>query len=200
MSLSELSEGDFIGKERRNSVRARTRIPCQIEKISHEQISEIESEILDIAVVDAEHATMVSDWASHTGELPREVVFVLSEMRAMRQQMTDLQRAVDLSNKNSLAPRWVTVNDKGLWLPCIEGEEEYVVGDLVKVQLQLPLLSSPHVLAIGEIIRVRESETRPGFALEFRAISSIHAEAIMEYALKRERQIARSKLFASVNL
>ncbi len=199
MSLSELSEGDFIGKERRNSVRARTMLPCLIEKISSEQISEIESNILDMAVLDAEHATMVTDWTSRTEELPKELVLVLSEMRAMRQQITDMQRTVELTNKAAFPSRWLTINDRGLWVPRIDEDEVFAQNDLVKVQMQIPSLSSPQVLAIGEVLRVRESE-RPGVAIEFRAISAIHSKAIIEYALKRERQIARSKLFASVNL
>lgn len=199
MSLSELSEGDFIGKERRNSVRARTLLPCQIETISREQISEIESNILDQAVLDAEHATMITDWTSRTEELPKELVLVLSEMRAMRQQLTDMQRTVEITNRAAIAPRWLTINDKGLWVPRIEEDDDFSEGSLIKVQMQIPSLSSPQVLAIGEVIRVREG-ARPGVAIEFRAISAIHSKAIIEYALKRERQIARSKLFASVNL
>ena len=200
MSLSELSEGEFIGKERRNSVRARTLIPCLIEKIERDQISEVESAILDMAVMDSEHAAMVTDWTSRTEELPKELVFILSEMRALRQQITEMQRIVEIGNRTSLTPRWVTINDKGLWVPRVEEDEAYAEGDLLKVQLQIPSLSSPQVLAVGEVIRVRESDSRPGMAIEFRAISAIHSRAITEYALKRERQLARSKLFSSINI
>ena len=200
MSLSELSEGDFIGKERRNSVRARTLLPCRVEKIAREEISGIESRILDLAVLDGEHAAMASDWTSRAEELPKELVLVLTEIRALRQQLTETQRVVERSNKRNLERRWVTINDRGLWVPSTEEDQALELEDIVKIELQIPSLSSPNVLAIGEVVRVRDSEQRPGFAVEFRAISSIHSRAITEYALKRERQLARSKMFASVNL
>ena len=199
--LSEVSEGEYEGRERRNSVRARAMLPCQVERIEREDIPELESYILDTAVLDAEHAHLNSgDWAERADELSREMIFVLTEIRALRQQLTDIQRAVELSSRQALTPRWVVINDRGLWLPQVAPEEDIEEGCFVKVQLQIPSLASPQILALGEVIRVRERGASRGIAIEFRSISSIHSKAIIRYALRRERQLARSKLFSSVNL
>ena len=198
MSLSELSESEFDGRDRRSSVRARTLLPCAVEKIRREHVAELESAILDMAVLDHEHATLAPDWAEHAESLPRELTYVLSEMRALRQQVVELQRQIGQNAQQAIPTRWVVLNDRGLWLPRHEDDEHLIEGDLVKVQLLIPSMSSPKILALGEVIRVRTTGPKPGLALEFRAISSIHSNAIIQYALRRERQIARSKLFEGV--
>ena len=198
MGLSEASESEFVGRERRSSIRARSMLPCKIERVPKEQIMEVESQILDLAVLDAEHVGMSdSEWVDRASDLPREVRYVLAELRALRQQMTDIQRSMDLRQEPS---RWVVLNDRGLWVPTGDGEEvELSEGDFVKVHLRIPSLSSPQILALGEIIRVRQHATRGGFAVEFRSISDMHSKAILRYALRRERELARSQLFSELN-
>ena len=200
MSLSEVSESEYVGKDRRSSVRARSMFPCSIDKVAPEDIPEIESYILDSAVLDAEHAMLDSDWSERTEDIPRDVVFVLSEIRALRQQLTDIRRSVDSQSRDALVPRWVVINDRGLWLPMIDADAGIQEGDFVKVRLQIPSLASPNVIALGEVIRVRTRGAKPGVAVEFRSISQLHSKAIIRYALRRERQVARSKLFSSIKL
>jgi len=96
MGLSEASESEYIGKERRSSIRARSMLPCKIERVPKDQIMEVESQILDLAVLDAEHLGMSdSEWVDRADDLPREVRYILSEMRALRQQMTDIRRSME---------------------------------------------------------------------------------------------------------
>lgn len=199
MSLNEMSESEYGSKDRRSSIRVRAMLPCLIEKIDREDILELESHILDAAVLDSEMANIgAADWSERADELSKEMVFVLNEIRALRQQLTDIQRTVQVTSRQALSPRWLVINDRGFWLPGEEADLEQ--GDFVKVQLQIPSLESPNVLALGEVIRVRTEGRKPGVAIEFRSISSIHSKAIIRYALRRERQLARSKLFSSINL
>lgn len=199
MGLSEASESEYMGRERRSSIRARSMLPCRIERVPKEQIMEVESQILDLAVLDAEHLGMSdSEWVDRADDLPREVRYVLAEIRALRQQLTEIRRSMQSTTEPS---RWVVLNDRGLWLPTQDGEEvEFEEGDFVKVYLGIPSLSSPMILALGEIIRVRQHPTRGGFALEFRSISDMHSKAIFRYALRRERELARSRIFSELNL
>lgn len=197
MGLSEASESEYIGKERRSSIRARSMLPCKIERVPKEQIMEVESQILDLAVLDAEHLGMSdSEWVDRADDLPREVRYILSEMRALRQQMTDIRRSMEQRHEPA---RWVVLNDRGLWLPTQEGDIiDLEEGDFVKVYLSIPSLSSPQILALGEIIRVRQHPTRGGFAVEFRSISDVHSKALFRYALRRERELARSRIFSEL--
>lgn len=197
MGLSEASESEYIGKERRSSIRARSMLPCKIERVPKEQIMEVESQILDLAVLDAEHLGMSdSEWVDRADDLPREVRYILSEMRALRQQMTDIRRSMEQRDEPA---RWVVLNDRGLWLPTQEGDIiDLEEGDFVKVYLSIPSLSSPQILALGEIIRVRQHPTRGGFAVEFRSISDVHSKALFRYALRRERELARSRIFSEL--
>lgn len=198
MSLSELSESEFDGSDCRSSVRARTLLPCAVTGIHRSHVAELESAILDMAVLDHEHANLAPDWAEHSESLPRDLTYVLSEMRALRQQVVELQRQIGLSSQQAITPRWVVLNDRGLWLPRVPEDDGLAEGELVKVELHIPSMSSPKILALAEIIRIRAGGARPGLALEFRAISSIHSNAIIQYALRRERQIARSKLYEGI--
>ena len=200
MSLNELSESDYGGRDRRSSVRARALLPCAIERIEKEDVLKIESHILDAAVLDSEYANLDSaDWSERSDDLSREMVFVLNEIRALRQQLTDIRRSVQTQGRR-LERRWVVINDKGFWIPLLPDDDEVQDEDIVRIEIEIPSLSSPHILALGEIIRVRADGPKPGMAIEFRSISSIHAKAILRYALRRERQLARSKLFSSLNL
>lgn len=193
MGLSEASESEYLGRERRSSIRARSMLPCRLERVAPDDIMRVESLILDLSVLDGEHAGVLQqDWANRSDELPREVRFVLSEIRALRQQITSIQRSLQLQK---MSTRWVVINDRGLWLPLIE-EDDFKEGDFVEVYLQIPSLSSPRVMALGEIIRIRSHPTRGGMAIEFRSISDLHKQAITRYALKRERVLARSQIFS----
>jgi hypothetical protein len=201
MSLSEFSESEYVGRERRNSVRARAMLPCQVEKIDREQVMEFESLILDAAVLDSEYANLdEADWSERSDDLSREMVYVLNEIRALRQQLTDIRRGVEASSKTALRPRWLVLNDRGFWMPLEDDQETFEDEDLVKIRLQIPSLTSPNIIALGQVVRQRETPGKRGVAIEFRSISAIHSKAILRYALRRERQLARSKLFSSVNL
>lgn len=195
MGLSEASESEYLGRERRSSIRARSLLPCVIERVDPGDIMEVESLILDMSVLDSEHASfMQQDWADRADELSRDVRFVLSEVRALRQQITSIQRSMDL-HKNK--ERWIVINDNGIWVPSIESDE-FEEDDFVRVKLQIPSLSSPEVMALGEIVRLRQHPTRGGMAIEFRSITEMHKNAIIRYALKRERVLARSQLFSEM--
>ncbi len=65
--------------------------------------------------------------------------------------------------------------------------------------MRIPSISSPNIMALGEVLRVREGD-KGGVALEFRSISELHSQAILRYAIRRERQLARNQLFSSLNL
>lgn len=176
-------------------------LPCLIEKIDQDQVMEFESLILDAAVLDAEYANLdEADWSERSDDLKREMVYVLNEIRALRQQLTDIRRGVESSSKSALKPRWLVINDRGFWMPIGDDEEGFEDEDLVKIRLQIPSLTSPNIIALGQSVRHRDTPGKRGVAIEFRSISAIHSKAILRYALRRERQLARSKLFSSVNL
>jgi hypothetical protein len=204
MSLNETSESEAMGdQERRSSVRARALLPCKITRIAESEIPALESRILDIAVVDDERSQSgLNEWGSREEDLPRGMATMLKEIRALRGQLAEIQREVEVLRGDRLTGRrWLVLNDRGLWVPH-DGNaelEELQSGDFVEVRMRLPTTSVSQVLAMAEVLRVREGE-RGGVALEFRAISQIHSKAIIQYALRRERQLARSKLFSGVEL
>ncbi len=182
-------------RDRRSSVRVRSLLPTGVRPIAKEEIEALEARILDLAVVESDGVLHDhSDWSERTEDLPREMVFVLNEIRALRQQITEMQRIVESQSENPLIPRWVVINDKGLWVPAVDGDPEFTKGDHVEVRLQIPSLNTPDILALGEILRVGD-ESDPGFAVIFRYISQSHSRAILRYALRRERQLARSLRF-----
>lgn len=204
MSLNEISESEGMdGQDRRSSVRARALLPCKITRIEESEIPALESRILDIAVVDDERAQAgLSEWGSREEDLPRGMATLLREVRALRGQLAEIQREVEvLRGDRLIGRRWVVLNDRGLWVPR-EGSDELdhlAEGDFVELRMRLPTTSVSQVLAMAEVIRARTGE-KGGVALEFRAISEIHSGAIIQYALRRERQLARSKLFSGVKL
>jgi hypothetical protein len=184
-------------EDRRSSVRVRSLLPCRIRKVSDDEIPELEARILDLAVLESDGVLHDSaDWSERTDELSREVVFMLNEVRALRQQLTELQRMVAAQGTSPLEPRWLVINDKGLWIPTIETDPELGPGDHVEVRLQIPSVHTPDILAVGEVIRTGEGDDDElGFAIMFRYISQTHSKAIIRYALRRERQLARSLRF-----
>jgi hypothetical protein len=183
-------------RDRRSSVRVRSLLPCGIRPIATEEIEALEARILDLAVVESDGVLHDhSDWSERTEDLNREMVFVLNEIRALRQQITEMQRLVEAQSTNPLIHRWVVINDKGLWVPAVDDDPELAVGDHVEVRLQIPSLNTPDILALGEVLRVSDEEDDSGFAVIFRYISQSHSRAILRYALRRERQLARSLRF-----
>lgn len=183
-------------QDRRSSVRVRSLLPCALRKLDETEIPALEAQILDLAVLESDGVMHdVADWSERADELPREVVFVLNEIRAMRQQITELHRIVAAQGKSALEPRWLVINDKGLWIPLRTTDPELAMGDFVEVRLQIPSVQTPDILAGGEIVRVGEDDDESGVAVAFRHISQTHKKAIIRYALRRERQLARSLRF-----
>src|SRR5690554_1943092 len=75
-----------MSQERRSSVRVRSRLACSFKKISIEEEKELESRILDAAVLEAESVMSdKADWSERADELTKESVFLLTEIRALRQ-------------------------------------------------------------------------------------------------------------------
>lgn len=181
--------------DRRSSVRVRSLLPCSVRPVDDEEISRLEARILDLAVVESDGILHdVADWSERTDELSREVVFVLNEIRALRQQITEIQRLV-AADGAGLDPRWVVINDKGIWLPTQDGDADFEQGMAVELRLQIPSIHTPDILAVGEVIRVGTDGDETGVAIAFRSISQTHSKAIIRYALRRERQLARSRRF-----
>ena len=182
-------------EDRRSSVRVRSLLPCAVRRIDDGEIAKIEAKILDLAVLESDGVLHgVADWSERADELPREVVFVLNEIRALRQQISELQRQV--AQDMSLDSRWVVINDRGVWVENVPGDDDLTVGAHVEVRLQIPSIHTPDVLAVGEVIRVEELEDdQSGTVVAFRSISRAHSDAIIRYALRRERQLARSTRF-----
>lgn len=185
-----------MSDDRRSSVRVRSLLPFSMRKIDADEIARLEAQILDLAVLESDGLQHdMQDWSERADELPREVVFLLNEIRALRQQVTEVQRMVASQGRAGLEPRWVVINDRGLWVPSREGDEELKANDSVEIRLSVPSVLSPDILAIGEIIRVGEDDDEAGAAVVFRSISQAHSKAIIRYALRRERQLARSLRF-----
>ena len=182
--------------ERRSSVRVRSLLACGVRPVDPEDIPAVEARILDVAVLESDSILSdKADWSERTDELSREIVFVLSEMRALRQQIAEIQHLVESQSSNPLIPRWVVLNDNGLFLPSIPDDYAWEVGAPCEVRLQIPNLQTREILAVGEVVRVGGGEDGVGVGIAFRYISQAHSKAIIRYALRRERQIARSLRF-----
>ncbi|MGM0557485.1 MAG: hypothetical protein ACQEVA_13965 [Myxococcota bacterium] len=185
--------------ERRSSVRVRSLLPCSLRIIEEDEINALEARILDIAVIESESAMSESvDWSERTDDLPREVTFVLNEIRALRQQITEMQRLVERQGSNSVEPRWLVINDQGFWYKLEDDDPEMSPGTYLEVKLQIPSIHNPDILAVGEVVRISKEDGERGAGIEFRAISQLHKKAIIRYALRRERQLARSGRFPVV--
>lgn len=181
--------------ERRSSVRVRSLVPSYFRKIEGDEIPQLEARILDAAVLEAEGVMSdKADWSERADELPRETVFLLNEIRALRQQIAEIQRVVERQGGILFEPHWVVINDNGLFVTS-EDLTLWSVGDVCEVRLQIPSLQTPDILAMGEVARVGGGEDGNGFAIVFRHISEAHSKAIIRYALRRERQGARSLRF-----
>lgn len=196
--MTQKEETLIAGKDRRSSVRVKSRLPCAVEPVTREQIPDLEAQILDMAVIESDgvmHDTV--DWRDHADDLSREMVFVLNEVRALRQQLTEVQRVIERYGETALERRWVELNDQGLWIPIEESEHQWSLGDFAGIRIQIPSLHTPEVLAIGEVLRVdgSDGEEQGGVVFAFRSISQPHKRAISSYALRRERQMARSLRF-----
>ncbi len=184
------------GTERRSSVRVKSLLPLMIRQIEEDEIPEIEAKIIDVAVLESDNVLAdKADWSERTDELSKETVFLLNEVRALRQQISEMQRLVQSQGAMSIEPRWVVINDNGLFVPRRDGDEELEVGQFVEVKLQIPSLMTPDIISVGEVVRVGEGEDGDGAAIAFRYISQAHSKAIIRYALRRERQLARSLRF-----
>jgi hypothetical protein len=190
------------GTDRRSSVRVRALLPMSFEPLSADDIARVRSRIVDQAVLDATTSFDEEEmWDERSDDLRREVVLVLNEIRALRQKMTELEGRLDKRDNSGLVDRWVTLNDRGLWVPT--GPEtpgpdvDWSEGDYARLELRLPTVYSQRILAVGRILRVdgedEGEEDGPGVAVEFSSISNRHEDAITRYALMRERQVARSE-------
>lgn len=185
--------------ERRSSVRVRSLLPCALRRIGEAEIPQLEARILDMAVIESDGVLNdTADWSERSDDLPREVVFVLNEIRALRQQMTEIQRLVERQGEGALEPRWITINDRGFHCALLDSDPEIENGDFVECKLRIPSIHNPDILAVGEVVRVDDQPDNRGAAVEFRAISQLHKKAIIRYALRRERQLARSGKFPVV--
>ncbi|MFU8804406.1 MAG: hypothetical protein ACNA8W_11395 [Bradymonadaceae bacterium] len=191
------TQSPLIGTERRGSVRVRSLLPCSVQPLAEKDIPALEARILDIAVIESDGVMHdVDDWRDRTEDIPREMVFVLNEIRALRQQLTEIQRVIERHGKTAPQPSWVELNDGGLWLPREEETSSWKIGDCAEIRVQIPSIHTPEVLALGEVIRIEDDDPeRRGEVFRFRAISQPHRRAISKYALRRERQLARSVRF-----
>lgn len=192
------STGDVTSQasDRRSSVRVRSLLPCSVQPLAPEDIPALEARILDIAVVESDSILHdLADWSDRADDLSRDMVFVLNEIRALRQQLAEMQRLVERQNKDCLRPEWIELNDQGLWVPRREGQQ-WTVGAFAEIRIQIPSIHTPDILALGEVVRVDVDGERSGEAYRFRAISQLHKRAISRYALRRERQLARSVRFS----
>lgn len=195
MSTKTTDEKRVRFSERRSSVRVRSLLPCSVRVIDESEIPELEARILDMAVIESDsvlHDT--ADWSERSDDLPREVIFVLNEVRALRQQITEIQRLVERQGEGAVEPRWVVINDRGFRVTTTDDDPDMEIGQFVEVKLRIPSIHNPDILAVGEVVRGNEEST----AVEFRAISQLHKKAIIRYALRRERQLARSGKYPSL--
>jgi hypothetical protein len=186
MTLAEDSEVD-----RRSSVRVKSLLPIKTTLLDEKQLEITVAKILDLAVMESGSLKKeLPNWADRADEVPRDVLFILYELRAIRQQMTELQRTVLSAKDDGLTARWVAINDRGLFI-YTDAAPKVKMGDLIEIKLQIPCVDTPEVLAVGEVVRL--STTKFGYAINFKNISDEHSSAIIGYALKRERELARSK-------
>lgn len=183
--------------ERRSSVRVKSLLPISVVSIEESDLEGLQSRILDLAVLAEDNELKdKADWNERTDEISRDVLYLLQEVRSLRRHLAEIQRKVEIQQEEPLTPRWVELNSNGLFLPLIDGDEAWSAGKFVEVRVQLPSLQTPEVLAAGEIIRVGEDDGAQGAAMSFKCISAAHSEAILRYALRRERQLARSQRFS----
>lgn len=192
---SQSNSSESIDRDdRRSSVRVRSRLPCAVEPIDASEIPKLEARILDAAVLESD-AVMhdAVDWRDHSDELSNEMVFMLNEVRALRQQVTEVQRLIERHNEVELQHRWVELNVRGLWLPAEDGGQHWEVDEFASVRVQIPSIQTPEILAVARVVRIDEADERRGTAFEFCSISKPHQRAISSYALRRERQEARSE-------
>lgn len=187
-------------RDRRSSVRASSLLPCDLRRISKDEVPAVEARILDLAVIEGDSSfDEQSMWDERSDDLPRKVVLVLNEIRALRRKLTEVQRTIEREGEDGMKPRWVTINSRGFHAADQDGDFDFEDGDLLEIQLQIPSVYTRNILAVGEVIRVDEEPTEErdvGVAVEFRSISQIHEKAIMRYALLRERHLARSDRFS----
>ncbi len=183
---------ESLEADRRSSVRVKSRLPCSVEPLKKEEIPAREAQILDTAVMESDGVMHDSvDWRDHAEDLSGEMVFVLNEVRALRQQVTEIQRLMERYNQTALERRWLELNDQGLWISAEESGHDWTVGEFAFIRIQIPSMQTPEVLAVGRVLRVDNEEGRRGAAFEFCSISQPHKGAISRYALRRERQLAR---------
>lgn len=186
--------------DRRSSVRVRSLLPCAVRVIEQSEIPKLEARILDMAVIESDGVLNdTADWSERTEDMNREVVFVLNEIRALRQQITEIQRLVERQGEGALEPRWVVINDRGFHYKVVDADPSVSKGDFLEVKLRIPSIHTPDILAVGEVVRTdkRDGEL-VGAGVEFHAISQLHKKAIIRYALRRERQLARSGRFPAI--
>ena len=100
---------------------------------------------------------------------------------------------MERSGEGALQSRWVTVTDRGFNYGRIDGDPPLSPGDFVEFRLRIPSIHNPDVLALGEVVRLDESAEGESAAVQFRAISDLHKKASLRYAMRRERQLARSQ-------
>ncbi|MBA2662889.1 MAG: hypothetical protein H0U74_11370 [Bradymonadaceae bacterium] len=185
--------------DRRSSVRVRSLLPISVTPIAVDEIPALEARILDMAVIEADSVLHdLDDWSDRTDDLPREMLFMLNEVRALRMQVGEIQRVIERHGKATLQPHWVELNDQGLWIGKREDLGPWAIGEFAEIRLQIPSIHTPEILALGEVVRVDLESGREGAgeAYGFRAISQPHKHAISRYALRRERQQARSVRFS----
>ena len=199
---TEIADSELLARERdrRSSVRVRALLPAAFRRLDEREIAGVESRILDLAVLESETAFDEEDmWDQRSDGLRREVVLLLNEIRALRHKVSELEQQVEAEADEGLAERWITINDRGFWFTLGEEEVGYQEGELLEVRFRIPSLHTQRILAIGEVIRVDETDDETGVAVEFRSISEIHEQAIMRYALLRERQVARSERLGNLD-
>lgn len=195
MSTKPSDEKRVRFSERRSSVRVRSLLPCSVRVIDESEIPQLEARILDMAVIESDGVLSdTADWSERSDDLPREVVFVLNEVRALRQQITEIQRLVERQGEGAMDPRWITINDRGFRFQKVDNDPDLSLGDFVEVKLRIPSIHNPDILAVGEVVRDDDEAA----AVEFCAISQLHKKAIIRYALRRERQLARSGKYPTV--
>ncbi len=183
--------------DRRSSVRVRSMLPISVQRVDESEIPQLEAQILDMAVLESESVLHdFSDWTDRNNdEIPREMIYVLNEIRALRMQVGEMQRAVERQGKVELQPHWIELNDQGLWIGRREDDANWELGEFAKLRLQIPSIHTPEILAVGKLVRIDEEVGKEGEAFVFQAISQAHRRAISRYALRRDRQQARSVKF-----
>jgi hypothetical protein len=160
------------------------------------EIPALEARILDMAVIESDGVLSdTADWSERADELSREVVFVLNEVRALRQQITEIQRLVERQGEGGMVPRWVGINDRGFRFDLNDDDPPVSIGGFLEAKIRIPSIHNPDILALGEVVRIDDGNDKGAVAVEFRAISQLHKKAIIRYALRRERQLARSGKF-----